>query len=106
MVKLLYAEDNNNKLSSSSYVATIRKYQPKDDGWIDIVPSMSFLGEYINANGTESIDYIDVIDNDKGFMHLALITVTNDQTQIKWLTDGEWEVEQNTFVVDRNRQIV
>ncbi|CAO3645247.1 unnamed protein product [Cunninghamella echinulata] len=90
----------------SSYVATIRKYQPKDGGWVDSGHSISYLGEYRDADDSLSIDYIDVIDNDKGFMHLALISINKDGSQIKWLTDGEWEVEQDTVVVDRDRQIV
>ncbi|KAI9303710.1 dipeptidyl peptidase IV N-terminal region-domain-containing protein [Cunninghamella echinulata] len=51
---------------SSSYVATIRKYQPKDGGWVDSGHSISYLGEYRDADDALSIDYIDVIDNGKG----------------------------------------
>ncbi|CAO3598198.1 unnamed protein product [Absidia cylindrospora] len=82
-------------------VGTVHDYLPTDGGWVDPGKSMLFwdLRE-------DSLDYIELVEDGSGYMHLALINVHTQGTRLQWLTQGEWEVELGSVTVDRKRRLV
>jgi dipeptidyl aminopeptidase len=85
--------------SNDTHVEHVRTYKPDDGGWIESLQTMV----YMPKNDTSAIQYLDVIDNDDGFLHLALLST---YTKPVWLTTGEWEVIPGTVIVDQKRQLV
>ncbi|KAI9469910.1 MAG: dipeptidyl peptidase IV N-terminal region-domain-containing protein [Benjaminiella poitrasii] len=104
-------------LLENSTAELIREYKPSDGGWIDVAQSMVYL-PFAAVNGSNAqedqvlLRYLDILDNEDGFAHLAIITVTNSDKgqglkhRIAWLTTGDWEVISETVNVDAERQLV
>jgi dipeptidyl aminopeptidase len=91
---------------TSASVGTVHDYIPTDGGWIDSGKTMVFFGQYLNSDGTWQVDYIDVAADGNGFMHLAMVSVGKQTTQVRWLTSGDWEVESESVTVDRKRELL
>ncbi|KAI8644674.1 dipeptidyl peptidase IV N-terminal region-domain-containing protein [Parasitella parasitica] len=89
----------------NSTVRLVREYKPTDGGWIDIAQSMVYLSPKNNSTRTD-LKYLDILDNEDGFAHLAIITISKESSSVSWLTFGEWEVVAETVVVDARRQLV
>ncbi|KAI7905249.1 dipeptidyl peptidase IV N-terminal region-domain-containing protein [Cokeromyces recurvatus] len=90
-------------LQNETVVETIRTYKPSDGGWID--PAQTMV--YIPDNDTAIPQYLDIIDNGNGYMHLALLKATLDANDSPfWLTSGDWEVIPSTVEVDHERQLI
>ncbi|KAI8333132.1 dipeptidyl peptidase IV N-terminal region-domain-containing protein [Chlamydoabsidia padenii] len=86
---------------------TVHTYTPNDGGWIDSGKTMVFYGQSLNNDGTWRIDYIDIMADGNGYMHLVMISVGQQQeTHLRWLTSGDWEVESGSVTVDRKRELV
>ncbi|GAA5809797.1 hypothetical protein MFLAVUS_003210 [Mucor flavus] len=83
-----------------STVKLVDEYKPTDGGWIDVSQSMVYLP---SSNKSRVIRYLDILDNDQGFAHLAIITINGETV---WLTSGEWEVVAGTVEVDSQRQLI
>ncbi|KAI7907275.1 dipeptidyl peptidase IV N-terminal region-domain-containing protein [Cokeromyces recurvatus] len=102
----------DHKHINNSTVKLIREYKPNDGGWIDVAQSMVYLPPTTKDQEIENIlfRYLDILDNEAGFAHLAIVTVLNKnqmiEHQISWLTTGEWEVISGTVEVDVNRQVI
>ncbi|KAI8084550.1 dipeptidyl peptidase IV N-terminal region-domain-containing protein [Halteromyces radiatus] len=107
LTNLFMILDEKDSDDISSFVTTVDSYSPVDGGWIDLTKSVSFFGQYRNNDGSWAVDYVDIADNGSGYLHLAMMTIGQDLTiKKRWLTDGEWEVEQDSVVVDRKRALV
>ncbi|OBZ88076.1 putative dipeptidyl-aminopeptidase B [Choanephora cucurbitarum] len=90
---------------NSTHVKHVRTYKPSDGGWIDSAQTMIYMPNH-KPNDT-TVRYLDVIDNGKGFMHLAVIRATDGKIRSpKWLTFGSWEVIPGSVAVDKKRQLV
>ncbi|CAO3681278.1 unnamed protein product [Rhizopus stolonifer] len=85
----------------ASQVQNVQEYKPKDKGWIDVSQSMVYL-----PTTKREVQFLDVLDNDEGFPHLAIVTIRKSRVQVSWLTSGEWEVVSGTVKVDAIRQLV
>lgn len=85
----------------ASQVQNVQEYKPKDKGWIDVSQSMVYL-----PTTKREVKFLDVLDNDEGFPHLAIVTIKKSRVQVSWLTSGEWEVVSGTVKVDAVRQLV
>ncbi|KAI8062619.1 dipeptidyl peptidase IV N-terminal region-domain-containing protein [Gongronella butleri] len=88
-----------------SKVTTVREYAPTDGGWIE--PGQSMV--YLPTPDIHTIRYLDVADNDDGFTHLAIFSISHDdpsKVATQWLTSGDWEVVAGSVVVDTKRQLV
>ncbi|CAO0801292.1 unnamed protein product [Mucor circinelloides] len=89
---------------NETYVQNTRTYKPDDGGWIDSAQTMVYIP---NSKSSDSVvRYLDVIDNGKGFMHLAVVRADTSDREPVWLTSGNWEVVPGTVVVDQERQLV
>ncbi|KAI8367711.1 dipeptidyl peptidase IV N-terminal region-domain-containing protein, partial [Blakeslea trispora] len=88
----------------NSTIRSVHEYKPTDGGWIDVSQSMVHLPSANNS--TQSVSYLDILDNKQGFAHLAIITVTKEKVKTTWLTNGSWEVVSGTVQVDSKRQLV
>lgn len=86
-----------------STIQLVKEYKPSDGGWIDVSQSMVYLPSD-KPNG--SIRYLDILDNDDGYPHLAIVKKGKDSSKIDWLTNGDWEVVPGTVQVDSKRQLM
>ncbi|KAI8390805.1 dipeptidyl peptidase IV N-terminal region-domain-containing protein [Radiomyces spectabilis] len=85
-------------------VKVIRDEKPADEGWLDIAQTMVYIRGN-NEKGNNIIQYLDLMDDPKGYTHLAIIDVGRD-SKPTWLTNGAWEVIAGSVVVDKQRQLV
>ncbi|KAG1043078.1 hypothetical protein G6F43_011751 [Rhizopus delemar] len=98
LTNIVVLDDKDN---SRFTVHNIQEYKPADGGWIDVAQSMVYLPS------NKSLQFLDIIDNDDGFPHLAIVTVKkNYRAHVSWLTTGEWEVVSGTVEVDAARQLI
>ncbi|KAI8091317.1 dipeptidyl peptidase IV N-terminal region-domain-containing protein [Gilbertella persicaria] len=90
---------------TQSSIQLARTYKPNDGGWVDLAQTMVFIP---NKKANDSVvRYLDVIDDGKGFMHLAILRATDTKPRSPhWLTSGKWEVVSGSVVVDKTRQLV
>ncbi|RCI03344.1 hypothetical protein CU098_011828 [Rhizopus stolonifer] len=88
----------------NSTIQLVREYKPNDGGWIDIAQNMVYLPPTNNSTKVD-VSYLDILDNQDGFSHLAIITA-GKKSKITWLTRGNWEVVAGTVQVDSKRQLV
>ncbi|KAI9486848.1 MAG: dipeptidyl peptidase IV N-terminal region-domain-containing protein [Benjaminiella poitrasii] len=95
-------------LKNETFVDTIRTYKPSDGGWIDSAQTMVYIpNNNSTAAASSSPQYLDIIDNEDGYMHLALLKASTDANdEPLWLTSGDWEVIPGTVEVDHDRQLV
>lgn len=89
---------------NQTHVENIRTYKPNDGGWIEPGQTMVYIPN-TKKNDT-AVKYLDIIDNGKGFLHLAVLKATEKDSKPSWLTSGKWEVVPGTVVVDIQRQFV
>lgn len=92
-------------IQETASVRPIREYIPEDGGWIDVGQSMVFLP----SKDKNTIQYLDIADNDDGYTHLAIFTVkqgAGGRAVPHWLTSGEWEVIAGSVIVDKSRKLV
>lgn len=91
----------------NSTVRLVREYKPTDGGWIDVAQSMVYLPPKNNSTEAD-VRYLDILDNQDGFAHLAIIAVSKNssKSKVSWLTSGDWEVIAGTVEVDAKRQLV
>ncbi|KAI8372414.1 dipeptidyl peptidase IV N-terminal region-domain-containing protein [Blakeslea trispora] len=95
----------NSSNPNSTHIKHVRTYKPSDGGWIDSAQTMIYIPN--QKPGDTTIRYLDIIDNGKGFMHLAVLRATDSKLRSPhWLTFGPWEVIPGSVVVDRKRQLV
>ncbi|KAI8372297.1 dipeptidyl peptidase IV N-terminal region-domain-containing protein [Choanephora cucurbitarum] len=87
----------------NSTIKSVHEYKPTDGGWIDVSQSIVHLP---SDKDTQSVSYLDILDNNEGFAHLAIITVTKEKVKTTWLTNGSWEVVSGTVQVDPKRQLI
>ncbi|KAG2236310.1 hypothetical protein INT48_001374 [Thamnidium elegans] len=92
------------KQLNQTSIENIRTYKPNDGGWIEPGQTMVYIPN-TKSNDT-TIRYLDIIDNGKGFLHLAVLKATEKDSKPSWLTSGKWEVVPGTVVVDTERQLV
>ncbi|KAI7851082.1 dipeptidyl peptidase IV N-terminal region-domain-containing protein [Circinella umbellata] len=88
-----------------SKVELARRYEPTDGGWIDVAQSMV----YVPGTQTETalVKYMDIADDGKGYMHLAIFAVGDGKEHSPvWLTSGEWEVLTESVVMDTERKLL
>lgn len=97
--------DINSFHLENSTVKLVREYKPTDGGWIDVAQSMVYLPPNNNTTRTD-LRYLDILDNEDGFAHLAIVTVHDKGSSVAWLTSGEWEVITETVEVDAKRQLM
>lgn len=97
--------DINSFHLENSTVKLVREYKPTDGGWIDVAQSMVYLPPNNNSTRTD-LRYLDILDNEDGFAHLAIVTVNKKGSSVSWLTSGEWEVITETVEVDAKRQLM
>lgn len=91
---------------NESTVKEVRRYQPSDGGWIEVAQSIVYLPS-TKSHGKSSIRYIDLADNDQGYLHLAVFNADSKAGEEPlWLTSGEWEVIPGTVVMDMDRQLL
>lgn len=89
------------KSANETLAEQVRTYKPDDGGWIEASQTMVYMPNPRN----NAIQYLDIIDNDSGYMHLALLS-TKESDEPIWLTSGEWEVIAGSVVVDQKRQLI
>ncbi|CAO3649934.1 unnamed protein product [Cunninghamella echinulata] len=92
-------------IQETASVRSIREYIPEDGGWIDVGQSIVFLP----SKDKNTIQYLDIADNDDGYTHLAIFTVkqgAGGQAVPHWLTSGDWEVIAGSVIVDKSRKLV
>lgn len=82
-----------------AYSVPIRTYKPTDGGWIE--PSQTMI--YMPPPKTSIIQYLDIIDDNNGYMHLALLSIDKNTTTTHWLTSGDWEVIPGSVAADHKR---
>lgn len=98
--------------ANETRIESTRNYIPSDEGWIDISQSMNYLSTATTTttktNTSQSIvSYIDVLDNGKGYMHLALVKTGGKKSKrINWLTSGKWEVIPGSITIDHQRNFL
>lgn len=92
------------KQLNQTSIENIRTYKPDDGGWIEPGQTMVYIPNTKSKDVT--VRYLDIIDNGKGFLHLAVLKATEKDAKPAWLTSGKWEVVPGTAVVDTKRQLV
>ncbi|KAI9318550.1 dipeptidyl peptidase IV N-terminal region-domain-containing protein [Dichotomocladium elegans] len=91
---------------NQSLVISSRDYRPADGGWIDIGKDMIYIPNASNTVAEPLVRYIDVVDNEDGYTHLAIFEVKGKDREPHWLTTGEWEVVAGSVVLDAKRGII
>lgn len=92
------------KQLNETQTKNVRTYKPEDEGWVDVGQTMVYLPN-TKKNDT-TVRYLDIIDNGKGYMHLAVLKATDANSKPNWLTSGNWEVVEGTVEVDIERKLV
>ena len=93
----------NSKDIRNSTLDLVREYKPTDGGWIDSSQSVVYLP---TADSSTTNRYLDILDNEEGYPHLAIVTRKKKDVTIDWLTTGAWEVVPGTVQVDAKRQLM
>ncbi|KAI7861803.1 dipeptidyl peptidase IV N-terminal region-domain-containing protein [Spinellus fusiger] len=89
---------------STSTVEQIQDYKPTDEGWIETMQSMVFLPT--GDNNKDEVMFMDIADDDNGFLHLAIFSATDPKKEPVWLTKGDWEVIPGSVITDNKRKLV
>ncbi|KAI8981579.1 dipeptidyl peptidase IV N-terminal region-domain-containing protein [Pilobolus umbonatus] len=97
---LVSIEKTLNKTTSRS----IRTYRPDDGGWVDPAQTMVYIPHMKVRDST--VRYLDIIDDNNGYMHLAVIQFNGKTSTVTWLTSGKWEVIPGSVIVDKERQLL
>ncbi|KAI9322088.1 dipeptidyl peptidase IV N-terminal region-domain-containing protein [Dichotomocladium elegans] len=90
-------------------VGVARRYHPNDGGWIEVGQSLVYVPSSDDNSDKSVIRYIDLADNDSGYLHLAIFSASLDgRTKVEpvWLTSGEWEVVAGSVVMDTKRGLI
>ncbi|ORY96450.1 dipeptidyl peptidase IV N-terminal region-domain-containing protein [Syncephalastrum racemosum] len=87
---------------NESTVQVARRYEPTDGGWIDTTQAMKFVPQGDN----NKVHYIDLADDGHGYMHIAIFSADDREQAPIWLTEGEYEVDWSSVVLDTERQLV
>ncbi|KAG1053188.1 hypothetical protein G6F43_004716 [Rhizopus delemar] len=92
---------------NETYIENVRTYKPSDEGWVESYQSMVYLSTSKLKNNQSIISYVDILDNGKGYMHLAIIkTGGKKNKRITWLTTGKWEVVPGSVIIDHRRNLL
>ncbi|ORX53155.1 hypothetical protein DM01DRAFT_1051770 [Hesseltinella vesiculosa] len=88
---------------TNATLSTLSKDAPLDRGWLDQGMNMRFV-----SRTNDTLVFVDWLNNDQGYMHLAQLTLRLDEMAIDrvWLTSGPWEIQDRSVVVDPIRQKV
>lgn len=92
------------KLVNETHSENIRTYKPDDGGWVEVGQTMVYIPN--TKKGDVSVRYLDIIDNGQGYQHLAILKASERDSKPVWLTSGDWEVVEESVVVDTERQLV
>ncbi|KAI8593879.1 dipeptidyl peptidase IV N-terminal region-domain-containing protein [Geranomyces variabilis] len=71
----------------------VRKRAETDGGWTTKLQPLSFIPPSA-AVGRDDPQYVELMENEDGFMHLAHFDAVDAKEPRAWLTSGNWEVEK------------
>lgn len=83
-------------------------YEHLDGGWVETgqtVHGIDAFGAPRKDNSEIPSGYLDVLPDDKGFLHIALFSPPDTPTPV-FLTSGDWEVDGGIRAVDVERKLM
>lgn len=85
-------------------------WEKRDGGWYDPAQSITSFGSDRLQPGTTAVSdlakgYLDVIPDDKGYVHIALFSPPDSGTPL-FLTSGEWEVDGGIKGIDLEKGLL